>query len=106
MLYFIIVQVIFGKKIKKDKAYLTSYRWLTSNKNGMLFKIVNLFGKPGRIYMYGFYNWVYCLLSLIPCLLWFTSRTAGYIFLTIVLTIAAYNGASFYIEVFGRGRKN
>lgn len=44
----------------------------------------------------------YALLTMIPCPLWFWYRWASSAFMLIVLAWASYNGATFYIDVFGR----
>lgn len=44
----------------------------------------------------------YALLTMIPCPLWFWYRWASSAFMMIVLAWASWNGATFYIDVFGR----
>lgn len=44
----------------------------------------------------------YALLTMIPCPLWFWYRWASSAFMIIVLAWASWNGATFYIDVFGR----
>ncbi|KAF2157090.1 hypothetical protein K461DRAFT_220215 [Myriangium duriaei CBS 260.36] len=44
----------------------------------------------------------YALLTMIPCPLWFWYRWASATFLMSVFTWATYNGATYYIDVFGR----
>jgi hypothetical protein len=43
----------------------------------------------------------YALLTMLPCPLWFLSRWASAIFLMVVFTWSIYNGATYYIDVFG-----
>ncbi|KAJ4263192.1 hypothetical protein NW762_006814 [Fusarium torreyae] len=43
----------------------------------------------------------YALLTMIPCPLWFLSRWASAVFLMVVFTWSIYNGATYYIDVFG-----
>jgi hypothetical protein len=47
-------------------------------------------------------QYLYALLTMIPCPLWFWSRWASSAFMLIVLSWASWNGATFYIDVFGR----
>lgn len=47
-------------------------------------------------------QYVYALLTMTPCPLWFYNRWASAAFLMVVFTWATYNGATFYIDVFGR----
>lgn len=44
----------------------------------------------------------YALITLLPCPIWFWYRWASASFLMVVFTWATYNGATFYIDVFGR----
>jgi len=47
-------------------------------------------------------QYLYALLTMIPCSIWFWSRWASAGFLLSVFTWATYNGATYYIDVFGR----
>lgn len=47
-------------------------------------------------------QYAYALLTILPCPLWFWSRWASAAFLMSVFTWATYNGANYYIEVFGK----
>jgi hypothetical protein len=44
----------------------------------------------------------YALITMVPCPVWFWYRWASASFLMVVFTWATYNGATFYIDVFGR----
>jgi hypothetical protein len=46
-------------------------------------------------------QYLYALLTMIPCPLWFWSRWASGIFLATVFAWSVWNGATFYIDVFG-----
>ena len=43
----------------------------------------------------------YALLTMIPCPIWFWYRWASATFLMVVFTWSVWNGATFYIDVFG-----
>ncbi|KAH0015697.1 hypothetical protein KCU80_g19079, partial [Aureobasidium melanogenum] len=47
-------------------------------------------------------QYIYALITMVPCPLWFYYRWASAVFLTVVFIWATYNGATFYIDVFGR----
>ncbi|KAK2752409.1 hypothetical protein FQN55_007449 [Onygenales sp. PD_40] len=47
-------------------------------------------------------QYVYALLTITPCPLWFWYRWASSFFLTAVFSWSIYNGATFYIDVFGK----
>ncbi|KAL2757197.1 hypothetical protein ACRALDRAFT_1062817 [Sodiomyces alcalophilus JCM 7366] len=44
----------------------------------------------------------YAMLTMIPCRLWLLSRYASAAFLMVVFTWSVYNGATYYIDVFGK----
>lgn len=45
-------------------------------------------------------QYLYALLTMLPCPLWFWSRWASATFLMVVFTWSIYNGATFYIDIF------
>ncbi|EEH37750.1 hypothetical protein PAAG_00671 [Paracoccidioides lutzii Pb01] len=47
-------------------------------------------------------QYVYALLTITPCPLWFWYRWASALFLMVVFSWSVYNGATFYIDVFGK----
>lgn len=47
-------------------------------------------------------QYFYAVLTILPCPLWFLSRWASTAFLLIVFGWSIYNGATFYIDVFGK----
>lgn len=47
-------------------------------------------------------QYLYAVLTMLPCPLWFYSRWASAAFLMIVFTWSVYNGSTFYIDVFGK----
>ena len=47
-------------------------------------------------------QYLYALLTMVPCPIWFWYRWASATFLMVVFTWATYNGATFYIDVFGK----
>ncbi len=47
-------------------------------------------------------QYCYAVLTMLPCPLWFYSRWLSAAFLTIVFTWSIYNGATYYIDVFGK----
>ena len=49
-----------------------------------------------------FIQYAYALLTMIPCAIWFWNRWASAGFMMVVFTWASWNGATYYIDVFGR----
>lgn len=47
-------------------------------------------------------QYLYALLTMLPCPIWFWYRWASAAFLMAIFTWATYNGATFYIDVFGK----
>lgn len=47
-------------------------------------------------------QYVYALLTMLPCPLWFWYRSASTVFLMAVFCWSVYNGATYYIDVFGK----
>ena len=47
-------------------------------------------------------QYFYAVLTMLPCPIWFLSRWASAGFLMIVFTWSIYNGATYYIDVFGK----
>jgi hypothetical protein len=81
----------------------TSFTWLRkSYANTTIGKIVislpNSLQEPAFMLI----QYSYACLTMIPCPLWFWSRWASGLFLTVVFIWSTYNGANYYIEVFGK----
>ena len=53
-----------------------------------------------------FIQYLYALLTMIPCPLWFWYRHASSFFLVVVFIWSIYNGATYYIDVFGKRFQN
>jgi hypothetical protein len=51
-------------------------------------------------------QYLYALLTMVPCPLWFWYRWASATFLMAVFTWSVYNGATYYIDVFGKRFQN
>lgn len=47
-------------------------------------------------------QYFYALLTMIPCPLWFWYRWASAIFMVVVFVWSIHNGATYYIDVFGK----
>ncbi|KAI5867127.1 hypothetical protein GGS23DRAFT_161793 [Durotheca rogersii] len=51
-------------------------------------------------------QYIYAVLTMLPCPLWFYSRWASSCFLVVVFTWSVYNGSTYYIDVFGKRFQN
>lgn len=47
-------------------------------------------------------QYIYAVLTILPCPLWFISRYASTAFLLVVFAWSIYNGSTYYIDVFGK----
>ncbi|KAM0246948.1 hypothetical protein ACHAP5_004397 [Fusarium lateritium] len=99
-LYYFLITVRRRDKIAAGRP--TSFTWLKkSYAKTWLGKFV--LRQPERLQEATFMliQYSYALLTMLPCPLWFLSRWASAIFLMVVFTWSIYNGATYYIDVFG-----
>lgn len=81
----------------------TSFTWLKRSYRGnFLGKFVLGFPEVYQEPIFMMIQYVYALLTLSPCPIWFWSRWASAAFMMVVLAWASWNGATYYIDVFGR----
>ncbi|KAL6449563.1 GPC1 Glycerophosphocholine acyltransferase 1 [Candida maltosa Xu316] len=100
-IYYTIWQV---KKDQIDKGRVTSFQYLkTKNKSTPLGKFVN--GLPYlwmQTLAFTLIQFGYQLLTMIPCPIWFKYKHACGVFVSFIFIWASYNGATYYIDVFGK----
>ncbi|RGP72843.1 integral membrane [Fusarium longipes] len=99
-LYYFFITVRRRDKIAAGRP--TSFTWLKkSYAKTWLGKFV--LRQPERLQEATFMliQYSYALLTMLPCPLWFISRWASAAFLMVVFTWSIYNGATYYIDVFG-----
>jgi len=81
----------------------TSFTWLRkSYAKNFLGKLVLSLPEVLQGPAFMLIQYCYALVTMVPCPLWFWYRWASASFLMVVFTWATYNGATFYIDVFGR----
>lgn len=81
----------------------TSFTWLRkSYRNNPLGKFVLSFPESLQEPVFMCIQYSYALLTMIPCPVWFWYRWASAGFMLVVFAWASWNGANYYIEVFGR----
>ncbi|ROW15523.1 hypothetical protein VPNG_02292 [Cytospora leucostoma] len=99
--YYLLITVRRRDKIAAGRP--TSYTWLRkSYSKAWLGSLVlslpeSLQGIAFMLIQYG-----YAVLTMLPCPIWFYSRWASSTFLMVVFTWSVYNGATYYIDVFGK----
>ena len=81
----------------------TSFTWLRKSYSGnFLGKFVLSCPEKYQEAVFMCIQYSYALLTMLPCPLWFWYRWASAGFLMAVFTWAGWNGATYYIDVFGR----
>ncbi|KIW08916.1 hypothetical protein, variant [Verruconis gallopava] len=98
--YHIFISVRRAEKIAAGRP--TSFTWLRrSFANTWIGKFVLSLPESMQETAYMLIQYTYALLTMIPCPLWFWYRWASGTFLMVVFTWSVWNGATFYIDVFG-----
>lgn len=85
----------------------TSFTWLRrSYAKTWIGRLVLALPDPLQEPAFMLIQYAYACLTIIPCPLWFWYRWASATFLVVVFGWSIYNGATFYIDVFGRRFQN
>ncbi|KAI5810816.1 hypothetical protein BZA77DRAFT_340129 [Pyronema omphalodes] len=97
----------FGISVRKrDKIAAgrpTSFTWLLkSYKNTWIGKIVHRLPTKLQEPAFMFIQYSYAVLTMLPCPLWFYHRSLSAVFISVVGWWSVYNGATYYIDVFGK----
>jgi len=102
LLYWFKVEVLDRHKFKNDPNYMTSYLWLTNDKQNksLIYKLSNIYGKKYQVWWFGIWQLFYTFLTMLPVKLFYSSYIAHTLFLILLCGVSCWNGASFYIEVF------
>ncbi|ADV19386.1 Integral to membrane protein, putative [Cryptococcus gattii WM276] len=80
-----------------------SFRYLLNDKRGPIGKALQGIRSEHRELWFIFGQLIYSIIFMIPpSTLYIHSSTASSTFLIIIFTVSAWNGATFYVEVFGR----
>ncbi len=97
------VLITIRKRTKIAEGRPTSFTWLRKSYSGnFLGKFVLSFPEMYQEPVFMGIQYTYALLTMLPCPLWFWYRWASAAFLGVVFTWASWNGATYYIDVFGR----
>jgi len=81
----------------------TSFTWLRKSYQGnFLGKFVLGFPESMQETVFMCIQYTYALITMLPCPIWFWYRWASAGFMMVVFTWASWNGATYYIDVFGR----
>ena len=97
--YHFMITVRRREKIKAGRP--TSFTWLRrSYAKTWIGKFVLNLPKSLQEPAFMMIQYLYALLTMLPCPLWFWYRWASAAFLMVVFTWSIYNGATFYIDIF------
>ncbi|ODV60333.1 glycerophosphocholine acyltransferase ASCRUDRAFT_35846 [Ascoidea rubescens DSM 1968] len=100
-LYHYFITIKRAEKIKKGK--VNSFTWLRkSYSNTALGKLVNNLPEPLPVFAFTLIQYGYQLSTMLLCPFWLQSKRAASIFMTLIFVIACYNGATYYIDIFGK----
>lgn len=100
-LYHYFITVRRKEKIKAGR--VTSFEYLRkSYGNTKLGKVVNGLPEPYPVVAFTFIQYGYQLCTMILCPLWYGSSYLSGLFMTFIFFAASYNGATYYIDVFGK----
>ncbi|KAK3327671.1 hypothetical protein B0T19DRAFT_441629 [Cercophora scortea] len=99
--YYFFITVRRREKIAAGRP--TSFTWLRKSYSKVWIGRVVL-ALPGPLQEPAFMliQYLYAVLTMLPCPLWFYSRYASSFFLVVVFAWSVHNGSSYYIDVFGK----
>ncbi|KAI0854367.1 hypothetical protein F5Y00DRAFT_256859 [Daldinia vernicosa] len=99
--YYFFITVRRREKIAAGRP--TSFTWLRrSYSKTWIGKIVLSLPNTLQEFAFMMIQYLYAVLTMLPCPLWFYSRWASAAFLIVVFVWSVYNGSTFYIDVFGK----
>ncbi|KAF6835834.1 membrane protein [Colletotrichum plurivorum] len=100
MSYYFFITVRRREKIAAGRP--TSFTWLRkSYSKTWIGKLVLSLPDSFQEAAFMLIQYLYAVLTMLPCPIWFMSRYASAGFLLVVFTWSVYNGATYYIDVFG-----
>lgn len=101
MAYLFLISVRRAEKIAAGRP--TSFTWLRkSYAKAWIGKIVLSFPESLQEPAFMLVQYIYALLTMIPCPIWFWYRWASAIFLMTMFVWSVHNGATYYIDIFGK----
>lgn len=97
--YFITIK----RKDKIEAGVVTSFEHLRkAYGNTRLGKFVNSLPEPGPVIAFTAIQYCFQLFSMLLCPVWYSNPYLSAIFLSYIFLTASYNGATYYIDVFGK----
>ncbi|KTW27651.1 hypothetical protein T552_02092 [Pneumocystis carinii B80] len=100
-LYYIFIQVRRREKISAGRP--TSFTWLLkSYSNTWIGRLILKLPEPTRPFAFMAIQYIYTLITMTPCPWWYSHKKFSTIFLSSLFAWSVWNGASYYVDVFGR----
>ncbi|KAG8862590.1 hypothetical protein FRB96_001148 [Tulasnella sp. 330] len=100
-LYWKIILVDRKSKVESGER-TTSFGWLLHDKRGVIGRMLQNIPPQYRILSFMTGQLVYTIITEIPALFLYDSSMASCVFLLAIFGVSVWNGAGYYIEVFGR----
>ena len=101
LMYYVFITIRRREKIQAGRP--TSFTWLRKSYSKVwIGKFVLSLPMALQEPAFMVIQYIYAVLTMIPCSIWFYYRYASACFLMVVFTWSVYNGATFYIDVFGK----
>lgn len=101
LMYYFFITVRRREKIAAGRP--TSFTWLRKSYSKVwIGKIVLALPSALQEPAFMLIQYIYAVLTMLPCPLWFFSRWASSLFLIVVFAWSVYNGSTYYIDVFGK----
>jgi hypothetical protein len=102
LFFYVIVVLIWRKKHIEERNYETSVQWMTQkSKQGFVYRLSRQFGESYVKHIYFVLQSVYTLLSIFSTYFSYHWKEYNMFLFTFVVAVACYNGATFYVDVFG-----
>lgn len=104
--YGLIVDVACREKVEKQE-YATSYKYIVEKSEGsMMVQLFSVFGPKYRKPVYIASQFIYTLLSVHLAYFCYSYMVVNVLAVIVVMGVASYNGATFYIDVFSHKYKS
>lgn len=100
-LYHYFITVKRAAKIKAGR--VTSFEWLRKTSGtSLLGKFVNSLPDPFPVVAFTLIQYLYQLLTMSICPIWFAYKQLATAFITFIFMWASYNGATYYVDYYGK----
>ncbi|XP_064630480.1 uncharacterized protein LOC135489186 [Lineus longissimus] len=100
--HFIFYHVLVRVCIRPKEGFIDTYSYLVGKDDGFIARLTRCCGVKAQFWMFALFTMIYCLVGFLFVRLWYDYFIAHCVFLVLVSTLVAWNGGSFYIDVFGK----